>query len=100
MRAISTQGVSLVSRIVGATLGAFALTGLLTAATSVLLIRMGADPVEAATGTTIASFAVFAIAAMWVFHARSVLRAWIWLAVIGAPCAVIVLTLGARAAAG
>lgn len=84
---------SLASRVLAGTLGAYALTALLTSALAVLLIRLGVDPVEAATGATIASFAAFAVAAMSVFHARSVLRAWVWLAAICAPCALVVLFL-------
>lgn len=70
--------VSMLSRCVAVTLGAYALTALVTAALSVLLARsMGR--VEAVTAATIASFAVFAFASMAAFHARSSLRAWGWL---------------------
>jgi hypothetical protein len=96
MKSLAVERWSLASRVVAGTLGAYALTALLTAALSILLIRLGVDPVEAATGATLASFAVFTIAAMTVFHARSVRRAWGWLALLGAPCCLVILFLGAR----
>ncbi|WP_157222474.1 hypothetical protein [Novosphingobium sp. AP12] len=96
MRAPAMERWSLASRVLAGTLGAYALTALLTAALSVLLIQFGVDPVEAATGATISSFAVFTVAAMAVFHARSVMKAWVWLALIGAACGMVVLLLGAQ----
>ncbi|HUD28649.1 MAG TPA: hypothetical protein VMQ93_07240 [Novosphingobium sp.] len=93
MKAAAMERLSVASRVVAGTLGAYALTAVLTAALSLLLVQMGIDRVEAATGATIASFALFAIAAMAVFHARSVTRAWIWLVAIAAPCALVVMLL-------
>lgn len=84
---------TLASRVLAGTLGAYVLTALLTSALAVLLIRLGVDPVEAATGATIASFAAFAVVAMSVFHARSVLRAWAWLVALGVPCTLVVMLL-------
>jgi uncharacterized membrane protein len=71
---------SVALRTAAATLGAYGLTALATAALSLLLARIGMDRVEAVTAATLMSFALFAIIAMAAFHARSAARAWSWLA--------------------
>lgn len=76
---------SVAFRIVAGTLGAYALTSLVTVALSLLLARMGMDRVEAVTAATLASFAIFAGVAMAAFHARSAARAWGWLIGLSAP---------------
>jgi len=79
---------SIASRVVAGTLGAYALASVITVALSLLLVRLGVNAVEAATGSTIASFAFFAVAAICVFHARSARRAWGWLLLVGMPCGI------------
>jgi len=76
------------ARVVAGTLGAYGVTALSTVALSKLLIRLGIAPVEAVTGATLASFALFSVAAMAVFHAHSVARAWFWLAGAAVPLAI------------
>ncbi|MCG2841297.1 DUF4407 domain-containing protein [Sandaracinobacter sp. RS1-74] len=77
-------------RFVAGTLGAYALTSLVTVALSLLLARLGMDRVEAVYAATLASFAVFAGVAMSAFHARSAARAWGWLLAFGLPLALAV----------
>ena len=67
------------SRVLAGTLGAYGVTSLVTAALSVVLARLGMGKVEAVTAATLASFLIFAVIAMAVFHARSALRGWAWL---------------------
>lgn len=67
------------SRTIAGTLGAYGLTSLITIALSLLLARAGMAKTEAVIAATLASFAVFAVIAMAVFHAVSVTRAWLWL---------------------
>lgn len=71
---------SMPSRIVAGTLGAYGLTSIATVALSLLLAAVGMSRVEAVVAATIASFAIFAFAAMAAFHARSAARAWMWIA--------------------
>jgi hypothetical protein len=70
---------SVTLRVIAGTLGTYAVTVLITVAASLLLARIGMNRVEAVTAATLASFAVFAVICMAVFHAGSVLRAWLWL---------------------
>lgn len=84
---------SVLSRILAVTLGAYALTSLVTVALSLLLARIGMDRVEAVTAATLASFAIFALIAMMSFHARSAARAWAWLLSVSVPTGLIVLLL-------
>lgn len=84
---------SLVARSLAGTLGAYGVTALFTAALSLLLARIGMDGIEAVTTATLLSFAIFALAAMAVFHARSALRAWTWLIAISLPMGLVVLAL-------
>jgi hypothetical protein len=80
-------------RIVAGTLGAYSLTSLATIALSLLLARIGMDLVEAVTAATLVSFAIFAVIAMAVFHARSVARVWGWLLVLAVPAGLTLLLL-------
>lgn len=82
-----------IARILAVTLGAYAMTALVTVALSLLLARAGLAKVEAVTAATLSSFAIFAIAAMAAFHARSVIRAWGWLAAVALPAGLTVLLL-------
>jgi hypothetical protein len=73
------------ARALAGTLGAYALTVQVTVVLSFVLARAGMARVEAVTAATLASFAIFAAISMSAFHARSPLRAWLWLAVTGVP---------------
>ncbi|MHA6721313.1 hypothetical protein ACX40Y_17915 [Sphingomonas sp. RS6] len=84
---------SVAAQSLAGTLGAYGVTALVTAALSLLLGRLGMDPVEAVTAATLASFAVFALIVMTVFHARSAARAWKLLALVAGPTAFILLAL-------
>lgn len=68
------------SRVLAGTLGAYGVTSLATVALSLALVRLGTPKVEAVTAATLASFLIFAMIAMAVFHARSATRSWAWLA--------------------
>lgn len=84
---------SVLVRSLAGTLGAYGVTALFTAALSLFLARIGMDGVEAVTTATLLSFAIFALAAMAVFNARSALRAWTWLIAISLPMGLVVLAL-------
>ncbi|WP_223677541.1 DUF3649 domain-containing protein [Azospirillum agricola] len=71
----------LVSRIVAALFGGYALAAL--ASVAVLALPMS-KPQAVLTGM-LASFAVYAGAVIWVFAARSAPRAWTGLLVVAAP---------------
>ena len=95
MKAPASTRWSTTARVLAGTLGAYALTSLLTVAVSRLMIRLGLDAVEAVTGVTLASFGGFAAISMAVLHARSPARAWLWLFVFGLPCGLAMLALRA-----
>lgn len=82
---------SVAFRVIAGTLGTYAVTVLITVAASLLLARAGMNRVEAVTAATLASFAVFAVICIAVFHARSVLRAWLWLVATAAVLSPVVL---------
>ncbi|OYX65173.1 MAG: hypothetical protein B7Y88_10785 [Sphingomonadales bacterium 32-64-17] len=84
---------SVLARSLAGTLGAYGVSSLFTAALSLVLARIGMDRVEAVTAATLLSFAVFALIAMAVFHARSAARAWMWLIAIAVPTGLAVLAL-------
>ena len=71
----------LVSRIVAAVLGGYALAALTSVATLALPMERG----EAVLTGMMLSFIVYAIAVIWVFAASSALRAWAGLLVVSAP---------------
>lgn len=79
---ISTVG-PLVSRIVAALFGGYALAALSSVA--VLILPM-TRPQAVLTGM-MASFALYAAAAIWVFLARSATRAWAGLIIVAIPLA-------------
>ena len=85
---------SLALRIATGTLGAYAVTALVTVALSRLLIRCGMDAVEAVTGVTLASFALFAAVSMTVFHARSLGRTFAVLLALSIACTAMIFLLG------
>ncbi|MGJ7575130.1 DUF3649 domain-containing protein [Variovorax sp. RB2P76] len=71
----------LLSRIVAALFGGYALAAL----TSVATLALPMDAVEAVLLGMQASFGVYAGAVVWVFAARSARRAWLGLAVAAVP---------------
>lgn len=73
------------ARTLAGTLGAYGLTAQITVVLSFVLALSGLDRAEAVVAATLASFAVFAVISMAIFHARSVGRAWLWLALAAAP---------------
>ncbi|RYY73892.1 MAG: iron transporter [Comamonadaceae bacterium] len=85
---------SVASRVLAATVGCYVLAALLSSALALALPRL--SPASRADGVLIAtvlSFVVYTVAALWVFCARTALRAWSWLAIIGAVAAAVVLLL-------
>ena len=82
------------SRVLAGTLGAYGVTSLATAALSLSLVRLGTTRVEAVTAATLASFLIFAVIAMAVFHARSATRGWAGLGGGAVVCGVIWLLAG------
>lgn len=83
----------MISRILAATVGGYAVTSLLTLALPLILAALGIDQAQALLGATTGSFLLWTAIIMAVFHARSALRAWTVLAVAAAPLIVIVFTL-------
>lgn len=80
---------SVASRTLAGTLGAYGVTALGTVALSLVLAALGMARAEAVTAATLASYAVFAIIAMAVFHAASPARAWAWLVGVAVPLALL-----------
>lgn len=72
---------ALLSRVVAALFGGYALAAL----TSVAALALPMDTVEAVLAGMQASFLVYAGAVIWVFAARSAVRAWLGLAVAAVP---------------
>jgi len=71
----------LVSRIVAAVLGGYALAAL----ASVAAVALPLGKPDAVMTGMLASFLVYALAVVWVFAARSAWRAWVGLAVAAIP---------------
>ncbi len=84
---VSDHGLSVTARILAAVAGGYALTSLITFALSRLLPRAGMLQSEAVLAATIASFPIYAVIVMAVFHARSARRAWLGLIAGAVPCA-------------
>jgi len=80
---------SVASRVVAAIGGGYALVSLLTIALSLLLPRIGIDQAQTMLASSMASFVVYAVVIMAVFHARSATRAWVILIVANAPLALV-----------
>lgn len=70
---------SIVSRLLVASVGGYALTSLLTLALPLALAFLGVNQAQALLAGTTASFLLYAAIIMAVFHARSAARAWIWI---------------------
>ena len=67
---------SIASRVLAAALGGYALAALLSSALALLLPRVSnASRADAVLTASLLSFAVYTVAALWVFHARSASRA-------------------------
>lgn len=74
---------ALISRIVAAIFGGYALAAL----ASVAVLALPMDKPQAVITGMLASFAIYAGAVMWVFAVRSAWRAWAGLIVVAAPLA-------------
>jgi hypothetical protein len=79
---------SLVSRVTAAIAGGYVLTSLLAIALALLLTVFGMNKAEAVLAITMASFLMYALIVMAVFHAATATRAWLGLAIAGIPPAV------------
>jgi len=71
----------LISRIVAAVLGGYALAAL----GSVAALALPMDRAQAVIAGMLASFAIYAGAVVWVFAVRSALRAWVGLLAAAVP---------------
>lgn len=73
------------SRAIAGALGGYALASLVTAVLSLALpLLTGTSRASALLTATMLSFAVYALAVVWVFSARNALRAWAGLAIASA----------------
>lgn len=73
------------SRAIAGAFGGYALASLVTAVLALALpLATGASRASALLTATLLSFAVYAVAVMWAFSARSALRAWAGLALASA----------------
>lgn len=77
-----------VSRVLAALLGGYATTA---AGTAALALYLPLSRIDATIAATLASFAVYALAIMWAFAARTAWRAWAGLLLPGAVLAACVL---------
>ncbi len=79
---------SVASRVLAAGLGGYAVAALGTSALTLVLVRAALMArADAVLWASLASFAFYAVAALWVFAARSATRGWVGLAAVCAPCA-------------
>lgn len=76
---------SLCSRVLCAVVGGYALTTLLTLSLPLLLERFGIQRAQTLFATSMASFWLYAGVILTVFHARSVRRAWLVIALACLP---------------
>ena len=81
---------SVVSRLLAAIVGGYALTSLLTLAGPLLFSAANLSQAQALHAITMASFLVYAGIVIAVFHACSATRAWTWLTVAAAPPAIVI----------
>jgi Protein of unknown function (DUF3649) len=72
---------ALISRIVAALLGGYALAAL----SSVAVLALPMSKPQAVLTGMLASFAIYAGAVIWVFAVRSALKAWVGLIIVAAP---------------
>lgn len=73
---------SAAARVLAGTLGAYGLASLATVALALVLAALGFDRVEAVYTAQLLSFALFALIAIAVFHARNIV--WTWVCLVGA----------------
>lgn len=73
------RSLPMISRVLAAIAGGYAVTSLLTLALPLILVSFGIDQAQALLGTTIGSVFFWAAIIMAVFHARSAMWAWLWL---------------------
>ena len=85
---------ALLSRIVAALLGGYALAALFSVAVLALPMRK----TEAVLTGMQASFLIYALAVIWVFAARSATRAWLGLLIVAVPLLLAALTVSPAAA--
>ena len=71
----------LISRIVAALFGGYALAAL----SSVAVLALPSSRPQAVLTGMLASFAIYAGAVIWVFAVRSALKAWVGLIIVAAP---------------
>lgn len=94
MKARTTPWAAIASRVLAALLGGYALAALMASALALAFAALGlgtrAEGVQAAG---LLSFALYTGAAIWCFAARSALRAWLGLAVVGLACGAVLVLL-------
>jgi hypothetical protein len=88
----------LLSRILAAVVGGYALTSLLTLLATHALPLLGVSMAQALHATTMASFLAYAAIIMAVFHAGSATRAWTGLMAAAVPAGLILLAIRLGAA--
>lgn len=76
---------SVAARIIAAISGGYVLTSLLSIALALALTVFGVNKAEAVLAITMASFLIYAVIVMAVFHARTATRAWFGLAMASLP---------------
>ncbi|WCM90697.1 DUF3649 domain-containing protein [Acidovorax sp. NCPPB 3576] len=75
------------SRVLAACAGGYVLASLLAAVLALAAPRLwGWSRADGVLLATLLSFAVYAVIALWVFCARSALRAWLGLGAVAVPC--------------
>jgi hypothetical protein len=75
---------SIASRVLAAIVGGYALAALLSAVLALALPRISnASRADAVLISTLLSFVVYTVVALWVFCARTALRGWLWLFLVG-----------------
>jgi len=91
---VVSHRLAVLSRVLAASLGGYAVTALISAVLALALpLLSGASRADAVMIATMLSFAVYAIVAIWVFCARTALRAWVGLIGVALPAGLIVLAL-------
>ncbi len=76
---------SVASRVFAATVGCYALAALLSAVLALALHRFtDASRADGVLVATLLSFVIYTVAALWIFCARTALRAWLWLGLVAA----------------
>lgn len=79
---------SVASRVLAAGLGGYAVAALCASACTLLMVRGALMPrADAVLWASFASFAIYTVAALWVFAARSATHAWAGICGVCAPCA-------------